>query len=586
MRFVIVTGMSGAGKSTALKMLEDMGYFCVDNLPIPLLSRFVEMFSEPDEEVKKIALGIDIRGGQDFGGLKDVLDEMDVKEIEYEILFLDAQDDVLIKRYKETRRQHPLSGSGRVDTGIAKEREKIMFLKMRATYILDTSKMLTRELKLELEKIFVKGQNFCNLYITVMSFGFKYGIPSDSDLVFDVRFLPNPYYIDGLREKTGNDPEVQDYVMGNEKAEQFLDKLKDMTEFLIPNYILEGKNQLVISIGCTGHIVYSLLPVINEIAIETGVRPERPISASIVSSQQAITACPISAATVGILAFMAEATNYTKVNIFTLLIVCVPATLIGTIVAAIAVIKKGKELADDPEFQARVEAGLIEDFSKKVKEEKKVSKEAKISVTIFLIAMVGIVLLGAVSGLVPTLADGSKLPLTTVIEIFMLVAAAAMILLTKLDSNKVLDQPVFRTGMFAVVLAFGLCWLVNTFIGDQSSFITDNMSALTNKYPWIFIVAVFIVGAITTSQSSTTMIMIPIGIALGLPANVIVAGWIACSSNYFIPASGQCVAALAFDSAGTTKIGKFVLNHSYMIPGLVCTVVSVVVALLIGAVVF
>lgn len=309
----------------------------------------------------------------------------------------------------------------------------------------------------------------------------------------------------------------------------------------------------------TGHIVYSLLPVINEIAIETGVRPERPISASIVSSQQAITACPISAATVGILAFMAEATNYTKVNIFTLLIVCVPATLIGTVIAAIAVIKKGKELADDPEFQARVEAGLIEDFSKKVKEEKKVSKEAKISVTIFLIAMVGIVLL---------------------------VAAAAMILLTKLDSNKVLDQPVFRTGMFAVVLAFGLCWLVNTFIGDQSSFITDNMSALTNKYPWIFIVAVFIVGAITTSQSSTTMIMIPIGIALGLPANVIVAGWIACSSNYFIPASGQCVAALAFDSAGTTKIGKFVLNHSYMIPGLVCTVVSVVVALLIGAVVF
>lgn len=309
----------------------------------------------------------------------------------------------------------------------------------------------------------------------------------------------------------------------------------------------------------TGHIVYSLLPVINEIAIETGVRPERPISASIVSSQQAITACPISAATVGILAFMAEATNYTKVNIFTLLIVCVPATLIGTVIAAIAVIKKGKELADDPEFQARVEAGLIEDFSKKVKEEKKVSKEAKISVTIFLIAMVGIVLLGAVSGLVPTLADGSKLPLTTVIEIFMLVAAAAMILLTKLDSNKVLDQP---------------------------SFITDNMSALTNKYPWIFIVAVFIVGAITTSQSSTTMIMIPIGIALGLPANVIVAGWIACSSNYFIPASGQCVAALAFDSAGTTKIGKFVLNHSYMIPGLVCTVVSVVVALLIGAVVF
>ena len=252
MRLVIVTGMSGAGKTTALKMLEDMGYFCVDNLPIPLLTRFVEMFSEPEEEVKKIALGIDVRGGQDFSGLQEVLDEMDEKHTDYESLFLDAQDDVLIKRYKETRRQHPLSGSGRVDTGIAKEREKIMFLKMRATYILDTSRMLTRELKLELEKIFVKGERFCSLYITVMSFGFKYGIPQDSDLVFDVRFLPNPYYIDELKEKTGNDPEVQDYVMENDKSQIFLEKLTDMVNFLIPNYILEGKNQLVIAIGCTG----------------------------------------------------------------------------------------------------------------------------------------------------------------------------------------------------------------------------------------------------------------------------------------------------------------------------------------------
>ena len=252
MRLVIVTGMSGAGKTTALKMLEDMGYFCVDNLPIPLLTRFVELFSETEEEIKNIAIGIDVRCGQDFSGLQEVLDEMDVKQVSYEILFLDAQDDVLIKRYKETRRQHPLSGSGRVDTGIAKEREKIMFLKMRATYILDTSKMLTRELKLELEKIFVKGESFCNLYITVMSFGFKYGIPQDADLVFDVRFLPNPYYIDELKEKTGNDPEVQDYVMENEKAQVFLDKLTDMVDFLIPNYILEGKNQLIIAIGCTG----------------------------------------------------------------------------------------------------------------------------------------------------------------------------------------------------------------------------------------------------------------------------------------------------------------------------------------------
>lgn len=252
MRFVIVTGMSGAGKSTALKMLEDMGYFCVDNLPIPLLPGFVQMLQNTDTEMKKVALGLDVRSGQDLSGLKENLEAMDRDRIGYEILFLDANDAVLVKRYKETRRQHPLSGSGRVDTGIAKEREKILFLKMKATYILDTSKMLTRELRIELEKIFVDGQSFCNLYITVMSFGFKYGIPQDADLVFDVRFLPNPYYIDTLREKTGNEAEVQDYVMQNDKGRIFLDKLKDMMEFLIPNYILEGKNQLVLAIGCTG----------------------------------------------------------------------------------------------------------------------------------------------------------------------------------------------------------------------------------------------------------------------------------------------------------------------------------------------
>ncbi|MBA4700773.1 MAG: RNase adapter RapZ [Ruminococcus sp.] len=252
MKFVIVTGMSGAGKSTALKMLEDKGYFCVDNLPIPLMTKFAEMFSAPDTEVDKVALGIDIRGGQAFKGLEEKLRQIDGMGIQYKILFLDAGDDVLVKRYKETRRQHPLGGSGRVDVGIAKEREKIAFLKMRATYILDTSKMLTRELRQTLEKIFMEGKNFKNLYITVMSFGFKYGIPQDADLVFDVRFLPNPYYIEELRPKTGNDPQVRDYVMDNDKAREFLDKLTEMMDFLIPNYILEGKNQLVVAVGCTG----------------------------------------------------------------------------------------------------------------------------------------------------------------------------------------------------------------------------------------------------------------------------------------------------------------------------------------------
>lgn len=252
MRFVIVTGMSGAGKSTALKMLEDIGYFCVDNLPIQLMPKFAEMLMLPDAEINQAALGVDIRSGQALDGIEEQLIQMDGQGIRYEILFLDARDNVLVKRYKETRRQHPLGGIGRVDIGIAKERERIAFLKMRATYILDTSKMLTRELKRELEKIFVEGKEFKNLYVSVMSFGFKYGIPQDADLVFDVRFLPNPYYIEGLKEKTGNDREVQDYVLNNERAQVFVEKLKEMMDFLLPNYILEGKNQLVIGIGCTG----------------------------------------------------------------------------------------------------------------------------------------------------------------------------------------------------------------------------------------------------------------------------------------------------------------------------------------------
>lgn len=252
MRFVIVTGMSGAGKSTALKMLEDMGYFCVDNLPILLMPKFAEMLATPDTDINKVALGIDIRSGQALEGLEAQLNQIDEAGIHYEILFLDAKDNVLVKRYKETRRQHPLGGAGHIDVGIAKERERIAFLKMRATYILDTSKMLTRELRAELTKIFVEGKEFKNLYISVMSFGFKYGIPQDADLVFDVRFLPNPYYIDGLKEKTGNDREVREYVMDNDRTRAFIEKLDDMIDFLLPNYILEGKNQLVIAVGCTG----------------------------------------------------------------------------------------------------------------------------------------------------------------------------------------------------------------------------------------------------------------------------------------------------------------------------------------------
>lgn len=253
MKFVILTGMSGAGKSTALKMMEDIGFYCVDNLPIPLLEKFSELTElQQNAELQKVAVGIDIRSGQSLEELRDVLDRIETKGGSYEILFLDAEDGVLVKRYKETRRTHPLAGSERVDKGIQKERERLAFLKERADYIIDTSQLLTRELKAEIEKIFVQNQDYKNLFITILSFGFKYGIPADSDLVFDVRFLPNPYYVEGLRAKTGNDKEIQDYVLQFQEAHTFLDKLEDMVNFLIPNYIAEGKNQLVISIGCTG----------------------------------------------------------------------------------------------------------------------------------------------------------------------------------------------------------------------------------------------------------------------------------------------------------------------------------------------
>lgn len=246
--------MSGAGKSTAMKMMEDMGYFCIDNLPIPLIGKLVEFSNQFSAKTKRVALGIDVRSGAGLGEMKDVLEGLKNygPDVTFEILFLDAEDEVLVKRYKETRRNHPLAGQERIEQGLKKERTELAFLKKSADYIIDTSQLLTRELKGELEKIFIQNQDYKNLFVTILSFGFKYGIPSDSDIVMDVRFLPNPYYVDGLRAKTGNDKEIQDYVMQFPEAHQFLDKLEDMINFLIPNYISEGKNQLVISIGCTG----------------------------------------------------------------------------------------------------------------------------------------------------------------------------------------------------------------------------------------------------------------------------------------------------------------------------------------------
>ena len=252
MRFVIVTGMSGAGKSSALKMLEDIGYFCVDNLPVELLDKFAQITLDKTVKIQNVALGIDIRSGEGIRELEQKLQEIKDMGISFEILFLNASNRILLKRYKETRRNHPLSRDGRVEDGIAKEREEMKFLLKKATYVIDTSQLLIRELKEEIDRIYVDGEVNERFQIAVVSFGFKFGIPADVDLVFDVRFLPNPYYDLKLRPLTGNDKPIQDFVMKYEEAGEFLDKLYDMLEFLIPNYIKEGKYNLVIGVGCTG----------------------------------------------------------------------------------------------------------------------------------------------------------------------------------------------------------------------------------------------------------------------------------------------------------------------------------------------
>ncbi len=246
--------MSGAGKTTVLHYLEDADYYCVDNLPIQLMVPFIRIASAGSPDIySKIALGIDIRSGLTDDEMRNVFAFLDQAGIRYEILFLDAGDDVIIRRYKETRRTHPLAGrTGSIEEGICLERQQIRFMRNHADYIINTSKLLTRELKKEVVRIFVEDKNYKSLYITVQSFGFKYGIPVDSDLVVDVRFLPNPYYVPELKPLTGNDKPIIDYVLSQKQTGEFLKRYTELLSFLIPNYIAEGKNQLVISVGCTG----------------------------------------------------------------------------------------------------------------------------------------------------------------------------------------------------------------------------------------------------------------------------------------------------------------------------------------------
>ena len=250
-RIVIVTGMSGGGKTQACRYLEDLGYFCVDNLPPVFIPKFVELCAHGGNHVKKIVFVVDTRSRDFFDDLVQVLENMDKKDQTYEMLFMDASDDVIIRRYKETRRRHPMAPSSRISDGVAKERARLEPVRSKATYIIDTSNLAKSELKEKILRLFGNSDGD-QMTINVLSFGFKFGMPMDADMVFDVRFLPNPFYIDSLRHKSGAVPEVAEYIDSKPVTQEFEKRLTALIEFLVPQYVKEGKSQLVIAVGCTG----------------------------------------------------------------------------------------------------------------------------------------------------------------------------------------------------------------------------------------------------------------------------------------------------------------------------------------------
>lgn len=273
MKFVIVTGLSGSGKSETMRALEDTGFYCVDNLPPALITKFAELCYQPNSSIDKVALGIDIRGRKFFEALYESLKYLKKLDYKYEILYLDCADDILLKRYKMTRRNHPLSNNVQIPEGIKMERKIMEPLKEISNCIIDTTNMKPKDLREEVNRIYCGGKND-KLTISVVSFGFKHGIPADCDLVFDVRFLPNPYYLEELRPKTGDEQDVRDYVMNSKISEEFYEKLNDMIKFLVPQYIEEGKHHLVIGIGCTGgrHRSVTISNLIYEELINKGYR--------------------------------------------------------------------------------------------------------------------------------------------------------------------------------------------------------------------------------------------------------------------------------------------------------------------------
>ena len=328
----------------------------------------------------------------------------------------------------------------------------------------------------------------------------------------------------------------------------------------------------------TGHVAYSVLPVIAEVATETKIRPERPLGIAVIASQQAITASPISAATVALLGLL---TGF-NITLFDILKVTIPATLIGVLVGALFSMRVGKELVDDPEYQRRVTEGILEDKRHTIKDVKNI-KQAKLSVFIFILATVLIVLFGSFSGMRPSFVVGGEtvmLDMPSIIEIIMLSAAAIILIFSKTDGIKATQGSVFPAGMQAVIAIFGIAWMGDTFLQGNMAELTASIETVVRQMPWLFGLALFVMSILLYSQAATVRAIVPLGIALGISPYMLIAMFPAVNGYFFIPNYPTVVAAINFDRTGTTKIGKYVLNHSFMMPGIVSTVVAIVLGLL------
>lgn len=329
----------------------------------------------------------------------------------------------------------------------------------------------------------------------------------------------------------------------------------------------------------TGHIAYSVLPVISEVACETEIRPERPLGIAVIASQQAITASPISAATVALLGMLAGF----DISLFDILKISVPATLIGVLVGAFCSMKVGKELVNDPEYQRRLKEGMIESRLAETTVSFDLQK-ARISVGIFLLATFLIVLFGSVDALRPVFwADGKLVPLDmpSIIEIIMLSTSALILIICRIDGIKAVQGSIFSAGMQAVIAIFGIAWMGDTFIAGNLSSLTSSIEGVVQSMPWLFGVALFVMSILLYSQAATIRAVLPLGIALGISPWMLIALFPAVNGYFFIPNYPTVVAAINFDRTGTTRIGKYILNHSFMMPGMVCTIVSIAVGLLL-----